>query len=120
MWLTGTEGVQLSHKNAAALGTLFAIASSSEHLLAGGWSIVLGTINCLDCILAAPRTVSSASQVYLTSPCDSRHLHCRVIVVCSMHCNESTNGDQASQPCMMGCIHRAGGSGAHTEWADGS
>ena len=64
MWLAGTEGVQLSHKNVAALGTLFAIASSLEHLLAGGWNIVLGTINCLDCILASPRT-TSAPQVRL-------------------------------------------------------
>ena len=56
MWLAGTEGVQLSHKNVAALRTLFAVASSLERVLDDGWLIVLGTINCLDCILATPRT----------------------------------------------------------------
>lgn len=59
MWLAGTEGVQLTHKNVAALRTLFAVASSLEQSLRDGWHIVLGTINCLDCILATPRTVSA-------------------------------------------------------------
>ena len=59
MWLVGSEGVQLSAKNVAALRSLFAVAASLEHLLAEGWLIVLGTINCLDCILATPRTAAA-------------------------------------------------------------
>lgn len=76
MWLAGTEGVQLSHKNVAALRTLFAVASSLEQLLGDGWHIVLGTINCLDCILATPRTISppqASAQPFAISTAGDRH-----------------------------------------------
>ncbi len=59
IWLSSTEGYKLLPKNVAALKTMFHITESLGHLLGEGWHIVLGTVNCLDCILAMPRTIAS-------------------------------------------------------------
>ena len=59
IWLSSTEGYKLLPKNVAALKTIFHITESLGHLLGEGWHIVLGTVNCLDCILAMPRTIAS-------------------------------------------------------------
>ena len=67
VWLSSTDGYKLSQKNVAALKTLFAITSSLGHLLGNGWHIVLGTVNCLDCILAMPRTFAGL-QVNIVPP----------------------------------------------------
>ena len=58
IWLSSTEGYTLLPKNVAALRTMFHITESLGHLLGEGWHIVLGTVNCLDCILAMPRTIA--------------------------------------------------------------
>ena len=58
IWLSSTDGYKLSPKNVAALKTMFHITTSLGHLLGEGWHIVLGTVNCLDCILAMPRTIA--------------------------------------------------------------
>lgn len=79
MWLVGSEGVQLSAKNVAALCSLFAVAASLEQLLADGWLIVLGTINCLDCILATPRTAfapqASMQAISIAGRCECSAHH---------------------------------------------
>ncbi len=59
IWLSSTEGYKMLPKNVAALKTIFHITESLGHLLGEGWHIVLGTVNCLDCILAMPRTIAS-------------------------------------------------------------
>ncbi len=42
-------------KNVLALRTLFAVAHRLSLLLSESWLLVLGTVNCLDCILNTPR-----------------------------------------------------------------
>ncbi len=55
MFLQGTEHASLDPKNVLALRTLFAVAHRLALLLGESWLLVLGTVNCLDCILNTPR-----------------------------------------------------------------
>lgn len=60
LFLSGTEHATLDAKNLVALRTLFAIATRLALRLGDSWMLVLGTVNCVDCILATPR---QAAQV---------------------------------------------------------
>lgn len=62
LFLSSTEHATLDAKNLAALRTLFAIATRLALRLGDSWMLVLGTVNCVDCILATPR---QAAQVQL-------------------------------------------------------
>lgn len=55
LFLSGTEHAAIDGRNLAALRTLFAVAARLAVVLGESWMLVLGTVNCLDCILATPR-----------------------------------------------------------------
>lgn len=62
LFLVGTEHATLDPKNVLALRTLFAVAHRLGHLLGESWQLVLGTVNCLDCILNTPRKSAQVSR----------------------------------------------------------
>lgn len=66
LFLHGTEHAYIDAKNLAALRTLFAVAARLALLLGDSWMLVLGPVNCLDCLLATPRQ-SAQTQASVTS-----------------------------------------------------
>lgn len=107
MFLHASEHATLDPKNVLALRTLFAVAHRLALLLGESWLLVLGTVNCLDCILSTPRQAAQVLPLFgRNTPAATECWLDNVLGHTSFYRVDATNAAVSLRCIVCFCAHR--------------